>query len=245
MKNQESWKANKFIQDPKTLKWIPNINYAGIANHSYIIAYNQIKIYEDIISRHVKGRFLDCGCGDVPFYGIYKDLVSEVTCLDWPGSQQKQIHVDIFCDLNNPIPASDNSFDSILIADVLEHLPSPELLIKEVSRICNTDGKIIIMTPFFYRLHETPFDFARYTEYSYKYWADKYNLKIEEIKPYGSFIEVIFDTLNKTVFNTPRRSKILWYFYKTISKNKKLSSLNLSRENDFPLGYCVVFKKCR
>ena len=74
MKNKDQWTPNKFLCDTKSNKWVPNINYPGIGNHSYIIASRQIIHYQQAIKKHATGFLIDCGYGDVPFYGIYKEL---------------------------------------------------------------------------------------------------------------------------------------------------------------------------
>ncbi|WP_197089588.1 class I SAM-dependent methyltransferase [Bacillus sp. SA1-12] len=53
--------------------------------------------------------------------------------------------------LGNELPADDNSFDFILIIAVLHHIPpeSIKAYVKEFKRILNSNGRIVIMEPFF------------------------------------------------------------------------------------------------
>ncbi|MTI69497.1 MAG: glycosyltransferase [Firmicutes bacterium] len=46
----------------------------------------------------------------------------------------------------------DNTFDTVLLAEVLEHVDSPEKAIKEAIRVCKPKGKIIISVPNGYRI---------------------------------------------------------------------------------------------
>ena len=47
--------------------------------------------YVRIIRTHASGALLDCGCGDVPYYDIYRDQVIETTCIDWESTEHGQI----------------------------------------------------------------------------------------------------------------------------------------------------------
>lgn len=242
MKNIENWQPNKFIFDSKLGEWIPNKSYAGISNHSYIIASQQIKYYQRIINKHTKGFLLDCGCGDVPYYGIYKDSINGSYCIDWEYSPHKQVHVDQFVNLNEKLNIS-QTFDTIILSDVLEHIAEPIQLLSELNKLLNPNGKIIIMVPFMYRLHEEPHDYYRYTEHALRHLLNKSNYSLLEIESYGGIVDVLFDTLNKGFFNTNFRSKFLNHLYNFISKVGYFSRINNERRYSFPLGYCVVASK--
>ena len=100
---------------------------------------------EDVISAHVISgdKILDLGCGDG--YIAHKlRTKAEVTTLDvWEKFNPNVLH-----DLNDlPLPFEDNSFDVILLLDVIEHLEfdAGEDLLKELKRI--TRRSILILTP--------------------------------------------------------------------------------------------------
>jgi glycosyltransferase involved in cell wall biosynthesis/2-polyprenyl-3-methyl-5-hydroxy-6-metoxy-1,4-benzoquinol methylase len=50
-------------------------------------------------------------------------------------------------DLNESLPASPNSFDSIVAAEVIEHLENPRSMARELYRVLKPDGVAIISTP--------------------------------------------------------------------------------------------------
>jgi SAM-dependent methyltransferase len=57
-------------------------------------------------------------------------------------------------DLNDTLPFKDNSFDIVVMAEVLEHLPYPMITLKEIKRILKNDGKFIGNFPLAYHLKD-------------------------------------------------------------------------------------------
>ena len=55
-------------------------------------------------------------------------------------------------------------YDYIIIFNVLEHLLDPNLAIRNLSKICKKNGKIIGSTPFLFRVHGAPKDYSRFTK---------------------------------------------------------------------------------
>ena len=93
MKNAEQWRPSKIVYDPARRAHVANPDYVGLGT---LLTVDRIADpYERVLRRHAKGRLLDCGCGDVPYYGIYRELVSDVVCVDWAVSQHGRIHVDV------------------------------------------------------------------------------------------------------------------------------------------------------
>lgn len=75
----------------------------------------------------------------------------------------KDNNPDFLCDIKN-IPVPDGSFDGIILSEVLEHVPEPELVLEEVYRILKVGGTALICTPFLFHIHADPQDFGRYTD---------------------------------------------------------------------------------
>lgn len=56
--------------------------------------------------------------------------------------------------LNETLPFPDNSFDCVVMAEVLEHLPYPIITLSEVKRVLKQDGKFIGNLPLAYHLKD-------------------------------------------------------------------------------------------
>ena len=68
---------------------------------------------------------------------------------------KKKYQVDtIKVDLNQSLPFQDDIFDVIVMAEVLEHLPYPEITLSEIKRVLKTNGKFIGNLPLAYHLKD-------------------------------------------------------------------------------------------
>ena len=57
-------------------------------------------------------------------------------------------------DLNQSLPFQDNSFDVVVMAEVLEHLPYPNITLNEIKRVLKTNGEFIGNLPLAYHLKD-------------------------------------------------------------------------------------------
>jgi ubiquinone/menaquinone biosynthesis C-methylase UbiE len=64
------------------------------------------------------------------------------------------------------MPFRECSFDGIIMLEVLEHIPTPELLITEIRRVLKTGGMMIGSTRFIHPQHGAPNDYYRFTDTS-------------------------------------------------------------------------------
>jgi SAM-dependent methyltransferase len=239
MQNIPDWKPSKFIKDGKSFK--PNLKLIDI--QSYYICKTYIGHYTAYIREFSRGKLLDCGCGQVPYYEIYKDLVDEVTCTDWQNSMHDNKFVDTFSDLNERLNFNDDSFDTVLLTDVMEHIFKPEKLLCEIHRVLRPGGRVIIAVPFMYRIHEEPHDYYRYTEYSLKKLCDEAGLKIIKIEPYGGYFDVLFDTLNKVFVRKRYMLRLFLPFTRFIKGSFINRKINKAHHDKYPLGYILCAEK--
>ena len=205
------------------------------------------KFYEQHIPTYAKGSLLDLGCGKVPLYQVYKDRVSDITCVDWENTFHKNEFLDFVADLNESIPLKDESFDTIILSDVLEHIREPDKLWQEMNRVLKSGGVALINVPFYYWLHEKPFDYFRYTQFALQNFAEKNNFEILHLQPYGGAFEIVVDILSKAILPNikagkrlvPQLQKSAWWFSNT-AKGKKLRD---STASNFPFGYGMIVKR--
>ena len=195
MKNSDKWQPSKFVLNKGRLIASRDMNEIGIqsrltGDYTANFYYENIKIY-------AKGKLLDLGCGKVPLYHIYKEYTTENVCVDWENTLHKNEYLDFECDLTKKLPFEDGEFDTIILSDVLEHIPNPLELWKEMARILAAKGKIIINVPFYHWIHEAPHDYYRYTEFALRRFVENSNLKLVKLERMGGVPEIIAILLAK------------------------------------------------
>jgi SAM-dependent methyltransferase len=116
-----------------------------------------------------KGKLLDLGCGQMP----YKELIkSECEITEYLGIDidnaliyDENLKPDYIWD-GEQLPFSKNVFDTIIMTEVLEHVPCSICTLKEAYRVLNKEGILFFTVPFLWPLHEVPHDEYRYTPFS-------------------------------------------------------------------------------
>lgn len=94
----------------------------------------------------------------------------------------KYKNVDLVADITK-LPLVGTQFDIAILTEVIEHLPHPELVIGEVSRVLKKNGFILITSPFMIGFHGSPNDFQRFTIPGLKLLLKDF--EILETKSYG------------------------------------------------------------
>ena len=88
------------------------------------------------------------------------------------------------------IPAPDASFDVVLCTEVLEHVPEPIKVLKEISRLLRPGGRAFITAPLGSGLHQLPFHFyGGYTPEWYRRFSHEAGMEATEITPNGGFFK--------------------------------------------------------
>lgn len=85
---------------------------------------------------YITGRVLDVGCGNKP----YKRLFPEC---EWVGLDNRGVG-DVEGDMHE-LPFEDESFDTVLVTDVLHLTPSPANVLGEAARVLKKGGNIVVV----------------------------------------------------------------------------------------------------
>ena len=201
MKNKDKWLPSKYIK--KHGRLTASRNSEEVLVGSRLIADITANLYDKNLKLYAKGKLLDLGCGKVPLFIAYRDYVTENICVDWGNTLHSNKYLDFEHDLTKVLPFRDGEFDTIILSDVLEHIPQPEKLWREMARILSVGGKILINTPFFYLLHEQPHDYYRFTEFALRRFVENSGLKLIKLEPIGGSPEILADILAKHVQFVP------------------------------------------
>ena len=114
------------------------------------------QLFSDWIGKNKKVLDLGGRDGTLTKYFIKKNNVT-LADIDENALQyaKNNYHVEtIKVDLNQSLPFQDNSFDVVVMAEVLEHLPYPNITLAEIKRVLKTNGKFIGNLPLAYHLKD-------------------------------------------------------------------------------------------
>lgn len=245
MKNIEKWNPTKYEFYRGKLKGSRNRKEVALSSRLGIDLV--AKFYQHEIPQHASGRLVDLGCGKVPLYHVYKDHVDEVICVDWANTFHKNSHLDIIQDLNEALQMEDQSCETIILSDVLEHIREPKFLMSEMNRILTGNGKVIMNVPFYYWLHEKPYDFYRYTRFALEYFAKETGFKVLKLEAYGGSLEIVADVLSKQMMIIPLVGKLMTWMLQVVSgfwiSTGFGTKVAKKTSESFPLGYVLVLEK--
>lgn len=245
MKNKDKWQPSKYIY--KKGKLIASRDQKEVSIGSRLIADIIAEVYNKNLPIHVKGKLLDLGCGKVPLYLVYKDYVTDNICVDWENTQHKNKYLDYECDLTKELPFKDEEFDTILLSDVLEHIPQPENLWNEMSRILSRGGKILVNVPYYYSIHEEPYDYYRYTEFALRRFVENSGLRILYLESLGGIPEIMTDIFAKFILRIPKIGVSLSIFAQWLIllfiKTKLGRKISDSTRYNFPFAYFLIAEK--
>jgi SAM-dependent methyltransferase len=245
MKNASGWLPTKFVFNKGRLTGSRNPRDVGVA--SRLAADLIAECYGTHLKDHCGGRLLDLGCGNVPLFEAYRNLVTENVCVDWEQSLHQNKHLDYECDLSLRLPFKDRSFDTIILSDVLEHIAAPEDLWHEMFRVLVPDGKLIMNAPFYYWLHETPHDYYRYTKYALMRFSETSGFTVCLLVPIGGAPEIVVDIFAKNLVRLGRTGRYmamaLQFACKKFIRTAIGKKISTRTAESFPFGYFMVAQR--
>ncbi|MEP4784194.1 MAG: methyltransferase domain-containing protein, partial [Erythrobacter sp.] len=196
------------------------------------------------LKHHARGDLADFGCGTAPFYGEYSRLADSVCWIDWPSSPHETQHLDVVADLNQPVDLPADQFDTIFTSSVLEHIWKHDVFWDEMTRTLRPDGKIILIVPFLYWLHEEPHDYFRWTRHALTKACEERSLNVVELEPYGGGADVLVDlTVRALAAVSLRLAKLVGRPMARLLSHASIRSRGQNAKEKLPLGYVLVAQK--
>ena len=117
------------------------LNKRSVTGH----LYRQFWLYP-ILNRNLRGRVLDVGCGIGDFLAYRPGTIGvdvNSYSVDWcrqRGLDARSMEVD-------HLPFEDESFDGVVLDNVLEHLSEPARLLSEIKRVLMPGGRVLVGVP--------------------------------------------------------------------------------------------------
>ncbi|MEZ5320118.1 MAG: class I SAM-dependent methyltransferase [Vicinamibacterales bacterium] len=236
----DAWQPARVIRTPGGFALDTERVYRG----SRYIASVQFRQYLPVFQQYLRGDILDAGCGPVPYYGIYRDAATSVTCLDFVDAEHPNPYVDVSHDLNEPLPFEDARFDSILLSDVLAHVYEQRQLMRECGRCLRPGGRLVLTTPFIYWISEFPRTYFHPTASALERMCAEAGLEIVTLAPYGTYVDVLLDTLNKGMTG-PWNHHVFRLLAAVLPRTAWMHRESRRKGQSYPPGYILVAERRR
>jgi len=222
--------------------------------HPQWFVYKGNQSHHKEIGKKSTGKILDIGCAD-QFIKQYLSSDSEYIGLDYYDTATEWYGTTptVFADAQQ-LPFVDGVLDTVLLLDVLEHIPNSDICIREIFRVLKEKGTLVLQVPFLYPIHDAPLDFHRWTIYGLLQCVGREGFVVREKIILGKPIEtagLMFNiALSKLLVNwfckkNPALFLSVLFLPAVIFVNMLCWSLALiSPADDFmPHSYCLVLEK--
>jgi SAM-dependent methyltransferase len=144
-------------------------------------------------------RVLDIGAGECPLRSDLEARGYRYMSLDI--KQNLSNSIDHVARIDGPLPSSlleSGGFDLLVLTEVLEHVPDWSFAFDNLAALLKSGGKCIVTVPFFYMLHEEPYDFWRPTDHALRHFAASRGLEVLESRRNGDGWDVLGTLLCST-----------------------------------------------
>jgi SAM-dependent methyltransferase len=169
-------------------------------NSSRLRLYAENKSFAETIPTNA--LVLDAGSGEAPYKHLLQHTnyeSADFELVDKPYAKSTYV-----CDLKS-IPVEDARYDYIFFNQVMEHLPQPHLVLKELFRVLKPGGKLIYTAPLFYEEHEQPYDFYRYTQFGVKFLFNEAGFSFQRLDWMDGYYATVGYQLNTISRYLPAR----------------------------------------
>jgi len=165
--------------------------FVGVFTNPFFIS--RFKLFREIkkVAPFISGRVLDVGCGQKPYKSLFHSTEYIGMDVEVSGHSHVNEQIDVYYD-GTRFPFEDNSFDSVICNQVLEHVKTPKETISEIHRVLKPNGYALLTVPFLSDEHEQPFDFYRYSSFGIKYLLEAQHFNILKTVKLNRNLALIF-----------------------------------------------------
>ncbi len=156
------------------------------------------------------GHLLDVGCGKKPYknYLLSNQYIFQYTGIDIETAiiYEEAVKPELIWN-GITMPVADNSFDTVMATEVLEHCSGPHITINEINRVLKPGGLFFFTVPFLWNLHEVPHDEFRYTPFALKRILNECGMEEIELYAHGGWNTSLAQMIGMWVVAAKRGNK--------------------------------------
>ncbi|MCL3837896.1 class I SAM-dependent methyltransferase [Aeromicrobium duanguangcaii] len=207
--------------------------------------YSQYRVTLPLIREHARGRFIDLGCGEMPYRPFVESQTERYDTFD---IEERAAGVTYIGDIQSMPQVPSDTYDTAVSLEVLEHVPDPRRALAEVFRILRAGGTVVLSVPHLSRLHEEPYDFFRYTRHGLRRLLEDAGFEDVTVLRRGgllSFLGHQVSTLLLTLtWRVPGLRQVAWQLNKWLVTRLAFElDGRLDRDGIFAMGYTAVASK--
>jgi ubiquinone/menaquinone biosynthesis C-methylase UbiE len=151
------------------------------------------------------GRVLDIGGKKENKKGKFRPPLDKV--LNWEYVNiDAATNPDYVCSADTLV-MDDETFDVVLMTEILEHLEKPQAALLQAARVLKKDGRLICTMPFLYPIHPDPYDYQRWTPRKIELEFEKAGLTVVKLECMGGIFAVIYDLFHVALKDASKNSK--------------------------------------
>lgn len=191
-------------------------------------------------------RVLDAGAGEGQYAGSFRRHRYCGVDLGIGDAAWNYSDLDAVADLSQ-LPFRDRCFGACLNVVTLEHVREPARVLTELGRVLAPGGRLLLVVPHEWEVHQAPHDYFRYTRHGIEYLLRQAGFVAFDIRPAGGYFRLLARRLlNGLQFFTGGARWLLFapavLFLAPAAL--LLPALDfLDRERNFTLGYICVARK--
>ncbi len=155
------------------------------------------------LKAYCSGDVADVGCGRAKYQNLIREYSKTYTTID-NGSSGPQFSgvnfvPDIIADVG-AISVENDSFDTVICTEVLEHVQDPFLVVREISRILRSGGHAIISSGWISPYHQEPEDYWRFSIPGYKVLCERNGLEFVTSYRKGGYFTLMLYMVSRSIF---------------------------------------------
>jgi len=187
-------------------------------------------------------RVLDAGAGERVHAKYFQGHDYFAVDLGVGDSSWDYGKLDAIADLT-ALPFREGSFDACINIVTLEHVREPGCALREIERVLKPGGRLLVIVPHEWEVHQSPHDYYRYTRHGVAYLLEKAGFVSSDIQPVGGYFRLTSRRLLNglqffhgpffliaALFLAPPALILPWFD-------------PLDREQNFTLGYICIARK--
>lgn len=189
-------------------------------------------------------RVLDAGAGEGTYKSHFPKQRYVGLDLGIGDGRWDYSRLDVLGDLRS-LPFGDGVFDGAVNIVTLEHVRAPHIVMGELARVLRPGGRLLLVVPHEWEVHQHPHDFFRYTRYGVEELARGAGMRMVSLADGGGYFRLLARRLLGGAQFFPFPLDVVWLAL-AAGPALLLPLLDgLDRRKDFTLGYLAVLENGR